>query len=293
MPQPQSSPPARYVVIGNPIAHSKSPAIHAAFAAQTGQNVDYQTLLAPVDGFNAAVRAFIASGGQGANVTLPFKLDAYALATELSERARAAGAVNTLTFDGDSIRGDNTDGVGLIADLTANAGCALQGRRVLLLGAGGAARGALLPLLQQQPGQLIIANRTLATAQQLVQQMQQHSAPLAQASQLQACELQASAYGALEGRFDLIINATSASLSASVPPLADSLFGADTLAYDMMYGKEPTVFMQFAANRGAMVRDGLGMLVEQAAEAFFLWRAVRPATAPVYASLRAQLCAQT
>ncbi len=243
--------------------------------------MDYQALLAPIDGFAAAVRDFIAAGGRGANVTLPFKLEAFALASDLSERARAAGAVNTLTFDGAQIHGDNTDGVGLVTDLIANAGFALRGRRVLLVGAGGAARGALLPLLQERPSQLVIANRTVATAQQLAQQFAVHA-------QEQEVQLHASEFHDLQGRFDVIINATSASLMANMPPLAAQLFDKDTLAYDMMYGKQPTVFMQFALAAGARARDGLGMLVEQAAEAFYLWRGVRPDTAPVFAALRAQ-----
>ena len=267
----------RYAVIGNPVAHSKSPEIHTRFAAQTGQQITYERLLAPLDGFAASVHDFIAQGGKGANVTLPFKLEAYALATRLSERAQAAGAVNTLQFDGAHILGDNTDGVGLVADIVRNAGVSVAGQRVLLLGAGGAARGALLPLLQEHPAELVIANRSAAKAVALAQQFAAHG------------RIRASAFAALDGQFDLIINATSASLAAELPPVSGTLFGRDTLAYDMMYGTLPTVFMQFAAAQGASVRDGLGMLVEQAAEAFLLWRGVRPQTAPVFAALRAAL----
>jgi shikimate dehydrogenase len=267
----------RYAVIGNPIAHSKSPEIHAHFAAQTRQDMSYQRLLAPLDGFAASVQAFIAQGGKGANVTVPFKLEAYALATQLSERAQAAGAVNTLRFDGDRILGDNTDGVGLVADIVRNAGVCVAGKRVLLLGAGGAARGVILPLLLEHPAQLVIANRSAAKAEALAQQFAVHG------------NIVASDFAALDGQFDLIINATSASLAAELPPISATLFGRDTLAYDMMYGKLPTVFMQFAAAQGASVRDGLGMLVEQAAEAFLVWRGVRPETAPVFAALRAAL----
>lgn len=267
----------RYAVIGNPIAHSKSPEIHAQFAAQTGQDMSYERLLAPLDGFAASVQAFVAQGGKGANVTLPFKLEAYALATQLSARAQAAGAVNTLRFDGGQILGDNTDGVGLVADIVRNAGVSVAGKRVLLLGAGGAARGVILPLLLEHPAQLVIANRTAARAEALAQQFAAHG------------NIVASDFTALDGQFDLIINATSASLAAELPPIAAALFGRDTLAYDMMYGKLPTVFMQFAAAQGASVRDGLGMLVEQAAEAFLVWRGVRPDTAPVFAALRAAL----
>ncbi len=268
----------QYVVIGNPIAHSKSPQIHARFAQQTGQDIGYERLLAPVDGFDAAVRAFVAGGGRGANVTVPFKLDAFALADERSERAQAAGAVNTLKFDGGRIYGDNTDGVGLVRDIVANAGVAVAGARVLLLGAGGAARGVILPLLEQRPDQIVIANRTVSRADALVDQFSAGEG-----------RLSAAAFGAVAGGFDIVVNATSASLSSELPPVPASAFTTATFAYDMMYGPAPTVFMQMAAAQGARVRDGLGMLVEQAAESFFLWRGVRPDTAPVYQWLREQL----
>lgn len=264
-----------YAVIGNPIAHSRSPEIHARFAAQTGQDIDYRRLLAPLDGFAQTVAAFIAAGGKGANVTVPFKLEAFALATRLSARAQAAGAVNTLKFEGDTIFGDNTDGVGLVADIVCNAGVPLAGRRILLLGAGGAARGVILPLLQQAPSELVIANRTAARALALAQRFAAEGPILARD------------FAAVAGSFDIVINATAASLSAALPPIAPSVFGRAGLAYDMMYSKEPTVFMRFAAQHGASVRDGLGMLVEQAAESFLLWRGVRPATADVLAQLRA------
>ncbi|WP_019141934.1 shikimate dehydrogenase [Noviherbaspirillum massiliense] len=267
----------RYVVIGNPIAHSKSPEIHACFAAQTRQAMSYGRMLAPLDGFAATVRDFIAQGGKGANVTVPFKLEAFALVTELTERARAAGAVNTLKFDGSAILGDNTDGVGLVTDITYNAEVAIKGRRVLLLGAGGAARGAILPLLQEQPDELVVANRTPAKAEVLVQQF-------AGTGNLRSCD-----FASLRGTFDIVINATSSSLADEVPPVAPGVFSVKALAYDMMYGKGPTAFMRFAAQHGAIVRDGLGMLVEQAAEAFHVWRDVRPATAPVFEKLRSQL----
>jgi shikimate dehydrogenase len=266
-----------YVVIGNPVAHSKSPEIHAVFAARTGQTLSYTRLQAPLDGFVATVRDFIAGGGKGANVTVPFKLEAHALADRLSERARLAGAVNTLKFADGRIFGDNTDGAGLVADIVNNAGVALGGKRILLLGAGGASRGALLPLLEQQPGQLVLVNRTYAKARELVDQFAAFG------------NLVAADYAALEGVFDVVINATSASLNADLPPVPSQVFGAATLAYDMMYGKQPTRFMEFAAQQGAQVRDGLGMLVEQAAEGFLLWRGVRPQTAEVFADLRAQL----
>ena len=267
----------QYCVFGNPIAHSKSPDIHAAFAAQTGQRIGYARRLAPLGGFADAVRQFIAEGGQGANVTLPFKLDACALADTLTARGRAAGAVNTLSFRDGAIVGDNTDGAGLVADILRNAGVAIEGKRVLLLGAGGAARGALLPLLAQHPALVTIANRTPATAAALARQF----SAAAGRAQLLACE-----FGGLDTAFDIIINATSASLSRQMPPLAPAVFGASTLALDMMYGKEPTVFLEFAAAHGAQVRDGLGMLVEQAAEAFFVWRGVRPETGALLAQMR-------
>lgn len=266
-----------YVVIGNPIAHSKSPAIHARFAQQTGQLMSYERLLAPLDDFAGSVKQFIAAGGRGANVTVPFKLDAFQLASSLSPRAQAAGAVNTLTFERGHIYGDNTDGVGLVRDIVRNAGVTLTGKRVLLLGAGGAARGVVLPLLAEEPAQLVIANRSVARAVELV-------TAFAAAGQLAA-----SSFADLSGDFDIVINATSASLSSEVPALPTGLIGAHSFVYDMMYGAQPTVFMQMAAKQGAAVRDGLGMLVEQAAESFFIWRGVRPDTAPVYDWLRSQV----
>ena len=270
--------PDQYVVIGNPVAHSKSPAIHAQFAAQTGESIAYERLAAPLDDFAACVQHFMQSGGRGANVTVPFKLEAFALATQLTPRAQAAGAVNTLSFEDDRIVGDNTDGVGLVRDIVYNAGVVLEGRRILLLGAGGAARGVVMPLLAERPQQLVVANRTFARAQELVQ-----SFPAA------ASVLKAAAFDDLSGQFDVIINATSASLSADLPAVPATLFGPQVFVYDMMYAATPTVFMQWAAQHGACVRDGLGMLVEQAAESFFVWRGARPDTAPVYAALRAQL----
>jgi shikimate dehydrogenase len=266
----------RYCVIGNPVAHSKSPAIHAAFAAQTGQDLVYEKCLAPLDGFDATVAQLIAAGYKGANVTVPFKLDAAALAATLSERARAAGAVNTLSFTEAGISGDNTDGAGLVNDIVRNAGFAIVGKRVLLVGAGGAARGVILPLLGHRPQELVIANRTAATAEALAASFGGHGVPVT------ACE-----FTALAGRFDIVINATSASLAGALPPLPPAIFGRGTLALDMMYAADPTPFMQFASTHGAIVRDGLGMLVEQAAEAFFVWRGVRPETGAVLAALRA------
>ena len=261
----------RYAVFGNPIAHSKSPRIHTLFAAQTGQDLRYEALLAPLDGFAASVEAFRNQGGKGANVTVPFKEEAFRLSTQLSERARAAGAVNTLRFDGNDIHGDNTDGAGLVADIRDNLHTPLQGKRILLLGAGGAARGVILPLLAEKPAQLLIANRTEDKAQ-------------AMACTFDGCA--AAGFAHIDGTFDVVINATSAGLIDAALPIAGSVFAADSLAYDMMYGKA-TPFLQLAAANGARCADGLGMLVEQAAEAFFVWRGVRPDTAPVLASLRA------
>ena len=266
----------RYCVIGHPIAHSKSPEIHAAFARQTGQDIGYERCLAPLDGFAATVRQLVQDGYRGANVTVPFKIEAARVATRLAERARAAGAVNTLIFEaGGEIVGDNTDGPGLVADITRNAGMALEGRRVLLLGAGGAARGVLLPFLQQRPREIVIANRTVATAEALARDFGQYGIPVG-----------ASSFAGIEGSFDLVVNATSASLSSDLPPIPASVFCPSTLALDMMYGNKPTVFMAFAAAQGAATRDGLGMLVEQAAEAFALWRGVRPDTADVLNQMR-------
>ena len=270
----------RYCVFGNPIAHSKSPDIHAAFAAQTGQQLSYERRLAPLDGFAAAVQNFIAEGGKGANVTVPFKLEAVKVAQALTIRARAAGAVNTLHFTDEGIIGDNTDGAGLVADIVRNAAVPITGKRVLLLGAGGAARGVVLPILEYRPAQLVIANRTVATAEALVEQF----AALGGEGVVSAC-----GYSEIQGSYDIIINATSASLSAELPPVPASVFAPGALALDMMYGAQPTVFLQFAAQHGAQLRDGLGMLVEQAAEAFSLWRGVQPQTAAVLQALREQL----
>jgi len=271
----------KYCVIGNPIAHSRSPEIHAAFAAASNQDMAYERCLAPIDGFADTVRRLVAEGYRGANVTVPFKLEAAAVATRLTARAQLAGAVNTLRFEHGEIVGDNTDGPGLVADIVKNAGVPLAGKRVLLLGAGGAARGIVLPFLEQVPSSIVIVNRTRATADALVAQFAAH-AP--HAGQVNAVD-----YEAIDGVFDVVVNATSASLAASMPPVPASVFGPDTLAVDIMYGKEPSQFMEFAALHGAAVRDGLGMLVEQAAEAFTLWRGVRPQTTPVLVQLRAGL----
>jgi len=255
----------RYAVVGNPVAHSKSPEIHAAFARQTGQDIDYSRLLAPTDGFRSTVESFRAAGGRGVNV---------------SQRARDAKAANFLRFDDGRIHADNTDGVGLTRDIVNNLGFALAGKRVLLLGAGGAAQGVIMPLLEQQPGILAIANRTIEKALRLAETLRRK--PVASASVL--CAL---SFDELTGRhFDLVINATSASLHGELPALPSDTFAQGALAYDMMYGKASTPFLGFAAQHGARTADGLGMLVEQAAESFLLWRGVRPQTAPVMALLR-------
>ena len=265
----------KYCVIGNPIAHSKSPEIHPIFARQTGQALVYERCLAPLEAFAATVQRLVAEGYKGANVTLPFKIEAVAVCTQLEERARAAGAVNTLVFAEGEIVGDNTDGPGLVADITRNAGVAMRGKRILLLGAGGAARGALLPFIQQGPREIVIANRTVATAEQLARDFAPYGIPV-----------HGTGFDTVAGSFDIVVNATSGSLAGEVPPVAASVFGPGALALDMMYGNQPTVFMAFAAGHGAATRDGLGMLVEQAAEAFAIWRGVRPDTAEVFRKMR-------
>jgi shikimate dehydrogenase len=255
----------RYCVFGNPVTHSKSPRIHALFARQTGQDLTYEAILAPLDGFAASVNGFAAAGGRGANVTVPFKEEAFRLATTLTPRAEAAGAVNTLSLDGASIRGDNTDGTGLVRDIAHNLGVVIAGRRILIVGAGGAARGVILPLLEQRPAAIFIANRTAARAEQLASTF----------------KVEGGGFEALAGRtFDIVINATSAGLSDAVLPVPTFAFAPGSLAYEMLYGRD-TPFMAQARAAGATVTDGLGMLVEQAAEAFFVWRGVRPETAPV------------
>ena len=270
----------RYAVVGNPIAHSKSPEIHAAFARQTGHDIAYSRLLAPVDGFRMTVERFRAAGGKGVNVTVPFKLEAFDLADEVSQRARDAEAANFLDFADGSIRADNTDGMGLTQDIVHNLGFGLANKRVLLLGAGGAAQGVLTPLLEHEPSILTIANRTVEKALRLAETYRRKA--VAASSVL--CGL---GFDELAGhQFDLVINATSTSLQGALPPLPADAFAAGALAYDMMYGTTPTPFLAFAAAHGAKTSDGLGMLVEQAAESFLLWRCVRPETAPVIALLR-------
>ncbi|WP_236207605.1 shikimate dehydrogenase [Pseudomonas tohonis] len=266
----------RYAVFGNPIGHSKSPLIHRLFAAQTGQALEYEALLAPLDDFTGFARAFFVQG-LGGNVTVPFKEQAFQMADSLSERARRAGAVNTLKrLEDGSLLGDNTDGAGLVGDLMRNAGLELAGQRILLLGAGGAVRGVLEPLLAQRPAAVVIANRTVEKAEQLAREFADLGPVLA------------SGFDWLEEPVDLIVNGTSASLAGELPPISPSLIEAGhTACYDMMYGAQATAFNRWAQEQGAArTLDGLGMLVEQAAEAFLLWRGVRPETAPVLAELR-------
>jgi shikimate dehydrogenase len=268
----------RYAVIGNPIAHSKSPRIHDEFARQTGQDLDYGRILAEPNRFAEAVGAFFGEGGRGLNVTVPFKEAAWRLADERSPRAEVAGAVNTLiALPNGRLRGDNTDGAGLVRDLADNHGFAFAGRRVLLLGAGGAARGVLRPLLETGLGGLTIANRTADKAHDLARLA-------AGLGPVTGCGLD----GLAGARFDLIINATSAGLGGEVPPIPDDCLAPGGWTYDMLYGDAPTPFCRWGEGHGAArALDGLGMLVEQAAESFRLWRGVSPQTAPVIALLRA------
>lgn len=270
----------RYAVMGNPIAHSKSPAIHAMFARQTGQDIGYTAILVEPERFPEALDEFQQGGGKGLNITVPFKQEAWRQAHERSARAERAGAVNTLVFRPDGARyGDNTDGVGMVRDLRQNHGATIAGRRVLVLGAGGAVRGVLEPLLAEQPARLVIANRTPAKAVELAQLF-------ADAGPVAGC-----GFDDLVGQqFDLIINGTAASLQGEVPPLPPAVLAEGGWCYDMMYGAEPTPFLRWAQQHGAAkTLDGLGMLVEQAAESFYLWRGVRPATAPVIEALRQSL----
>lgn len=267
----------RYAVMGNPISHSKSPLIHARFAAQTGQALVYEAILVELGNFPAAVARFRAAGGKGLNVTVPFKQEAWALAKRRSARAERAGAVNTLRFEeGNGLYGDNTDGVGLVRDLKDNHGVELTGRRLLVLGAGGAVRGVLEPLLAEGPAQLVIANRTVTRAEELATAF------------VNLGPVQASGFEPLtDQQFDVVINGTAASLQGEVPPLPDGILAPEAVCYDMMYGREPTPFLRWATGAGAgQSLDGLGMLVEQAAESFYLWRGIRPLTAPVIAALR-------
>ena len=275
----------RYAVAGNPVEHSQSPFIHARFAQATGEAMEYGRLWCPLDGFAQTLRDFAASGARGCNVTVPFKFDAYALASQHSERATLAQAANVLRFDAAGWLADNTDGAGLVSDIEHNAGVQLAGQRVLLIGAGGAAAGALGPLLRARPAELVVANRTLDKAAALVAR---HAA-LAHAN---AVALRAASLDAVGAAFDVVVNATASSLKGAPIPVAPGVLRPGTLALDMMYGPAARGFLDWAIAHGATGRDGLGMLVEQAAEAFLLWRGVRPDTAPVLQALRDKLAGE-
>lgn len=285
MTHPDLAAPARYAVAGNPVEHSRSPAIHALFAQATGQSVDYGRLLCPLDGFSATIRAFAADGAQGCNVTVPFKFEAFELAARRTRRAELAQAANTLRFDPTAQGGwlaDNTDGVGLVRDITVNAGVTLTGQRVLLLGAGGASAGVLGPLIESRPAEIVVANRTVDKAKDLVARHQ------AWADE-HGVALRASTLADVGTGYDVLINGTAASLSGGGVPVQGPVLKVGALALDMMYGPAARPFLRWAQAQGAKGRDGLGMLVEQAAESFALWRGVRPDTASVLASLRAEV----
>lgn len=273
----------RYAVMGNPVGHSKSPRIHAQFAKETHQDLHYGAELVALDGFATAVNNFFAEGGKGLNITVPFKQEAWAMAQRRSPLAELAGAVNTMFRDAEGhLQGHNTDGIGLVRDIKQNHGGVLTGKRMLVLGAGGATRGILLPFLQEQPALICIANRTVSKAQELETLFAPHAEALG--SGVASC-----GFGDLAGQhFDWVINATAASLQGDLPPLPNDLLNPGAWCYDLMYAKEPTVFCRWAEQHGAAKSlDGLGMLVEQAAEAFYLWRGVRPPTATVLKALKA------
>ncbi len=272
----------RYAVLGNPVAHSQSPFIHAEFARQTGQNIEYTRVLCAMDGFVEAVRAFAASGARGCNVTVPFKFQSSALAAQVTPRAALAQAANVLRFDADGWLADNTDGIGLVRDLQRNAGRALQGQRVLLIGAGGAAAGVMGPLIEARPALLHVANRTAEKAQLLVRRHAQLAAQ-------HAVALSCSSLGEAGKAYDVVLNSSASSLGGAAVPVCDAVLKPGALAVDLMYGAAARPFMAWAEALGAVPRDGLGMLVEQAAEAFFLWRQVMPETTTVLQRLRRHL----
>ncbi len=279
----------RYAVIGHPVKHSRSPRIHALFAAQTGQTLTYDRLESAPEAFTQTVLAFAASGAQGCNITVPFKFEAWQMATHRTARAELAQSANTLRFDAGGWWADNTDGIGLVRDITQNAGVALAGQRVLLIGAGGAAAGSLGPLIDTKPAEIVVTNRNVAKAQALVARHQDWAA--AQGVRLHATDLASHAdhAGHAGEAFDVVINATASSLSGAESPVAAGVLKPGALALDMMYGAAAAGFLAWAQSHGAQGRDGLGMLVEQAAEAFTAWRGVRPHTAPVLAQLRTEL----
>jgi shikimate dehydrogenase len=269
-------PPDRYALIGHPVDHSRSPLIHTLFARQTRQNLTYELIDAEPKDFETAVRGFVAAGGKGVNVTVPHKEAAFALVDETGDAAKAAGAVNTITFRANGLRGDNTDGVGLIRDLTSNEHVTLADRRVLVLGAGGAARGIVGPLLAAKPAALVVANRTKTRADDLVAHF--HSpAGVSTAAFEELAKL---------GAFDVLLNATSAGLKGETPPFPGSLVGSGSVCYDLVYSLKDTPFVSWARENGAArAIQGWGMLVEQAAEAFFIWRGIRPETRPILQQL--------
>jgi shikimate dehydrogenase len=274
--------PDRYAVLGNPVAHSQSPFIHALFAQATGEAVDYGRVLCPLDGFEGCVREFVAQGGKGCNVTVPFKFDAFRLAARASERARRAQAANVLRFDADGWFADNTDGVGLVRDIESNAGVVLAGRRVLLVGAGGAASGVLGPLIEARPAEVMLVNRTEEKARAL-------AASHAAFAGRHGVALRAGGLDEAGEGYDVVLNSSASSLQGAEVPVPAAVLRRGTLAVDLMYGPAAAGFIAWAQAQGATGRDGLGMLVEQAAEAFLVWRGVRPATAPVLAALRDKL----
>ena len=271
-----------YCVMGNPVEHSKSPWIHARFAALTGQELRYMKRLIPLDGFAQAVRSFRAEGGNGCNVTVPFKFEAPGLATQLTPRAQLAQASNTLRFEGDAVFADNTDGVGLVNDIRRNAGVDPAGLDLLLVGAGGAAAGVLGPLIEARPRRIAVANRTHAKAASLIERH-------AQLARHYSVELEAPQLTQLRGAYNVVINATASSISGATVPVPGAVLKPGALACDMMYGPAAQGFIEWAREHGANARDGLGMLVEQAAESFLVWRGVRPPSAQVLAELRASL----
>ncbi|MCC6219069.1 MAG: shikimate dehydrogenase [Aquabacterium sp.] len=278
-----SSAPDRYAVAGNPIAHSRSPLIHTQFAQQTGQAMVYERLLCPLDDFPATLTDFVNAGAKGCNVTVPFKFEAFEMAARRTPRAELAQAANTLRFDVATEGGwlaDNTDGVGLVRDITVNAGVTLAGARVLLLGAGGASAGVLGPLIEARPAEIVVANRTADKAQVLV-------ARHADWARAHGVTLSARSLSEPGTAYDVFINGTAASLSGGGIPVGPEVLHPGSLALDMMYGPAAQAFLDWARAHGAIARDGLGMLVEQAAESFALWRGVRPDTAPVLAAMRA------
>jgi shikimate dehydrogenase len=272
----------RYAVLGHPVAHSQSPFIHAEFARQTGQDIDYGRIECPLNAFEPTVRAFQAAGGRGCNITVPFKFQAPALATVLTPRARLAGAANVLRFDAQGWFADNTDGIGLVRDIEQGAGVPLAGRRLLLVGAGGAGAGVLGPLIVARPAQVVVVNRTRARADELVARHLDHAAR-------HGVRLATAALDDAGAGFDIVVNGSASSLAGAASPVSTSVIAPGALVVDLMYGPAAQPFLDWARAAGGMPRDGLGMLVEQAAEAFWLWRGVRPDTAPVLAALRARL----